>query len=266
MPVLSYRKTELWSDQRRCAGEAGKEADGADRALFKLSRRISQLGQDNKPTIATTIGGKIFTETEIRAMQQTAIDSSAQAARSAVQEQLRRLDESMKNASDMFKEQISAVDAAVSFFSKFKEDALAVSNSSFAASRAQLDASIALAKSGADLSEIDTPELAKAIDTLKQDRSNFFADRKSFELDKAATAQQIETLSLVGQDKARQTIDILSDQLTMMQQSYDVQVQQLNGTLQFIDFQAGLGGVPGGNPSLIGDAELAKLTSNSLKG
>ncbi|MCB0250044.1 MAG: hypothetical protein KDI07_15825 [Anaerolineae bacterium] len=241
-----------------------KEADGADRALFKLSRRISQLGQDNKPTIAISIGGKIFTETEIRAMQQTAVDGAAQAARSAVQEQLRRLDESMRSASDMFKEQISAVDAAVGFFSKFKEDALAVSNSSFAASRAQLDASIALAKSGADLSEIDTPELAKAIDTLKQDRSNFFADRKSFELDKAATAQQIETLSLVGQDKAQQTIDILTDQLTMMQQSYDVQVQQLNGTLQFIDFQSGLGAVPGGNPSLIGDAELAKLAAKSL--
>lgn len=241
-----------------------KEADGADRALFKLSRRISQLGQDSKPTVATTIGGKIFTETEIRAMQQTSIDSAAQAARSAVQEQLRRLDESMQSASGMLKEQISAVDASISFFSKFKEDALAVSNSSFAASRAQLEASIALAKSGADLSEIDTPELAKAIDTLKQDRSNFFADRKSFELDKAQTAQQIDTLSLVGQDKAQQTIDILSDQLTMMQQSYDVQVQQLNGTLQFIDFQAGLGAVPGGNPSLIGDAELAKLAAKSL--
>lgn len=244
--------------------EMEKRADGADRALFKLSRRISQLGQDSKPTVATTLGGKIFTETEIRAMQQTSIDSAAQAARSAVQEQLRRLDESMQSASGMLKEQISAVDAAVGFFSKFKEDALAVSNSSFAASRAQLEASIALAKSGADLSEIDTPELAKAIDTLKQDRSNFFADRKSFELDKAETAQQIETLSLVGQDKAQQTIDILSDQLTMMQQSYDVQVQQLNGTLQFIDFQAGFGAVAGGNPSLIGDAELAKLAAKSL--
>lgn len=265
------RNSDLSADELKklsgVLGDLSKQAlaaVAAERRLFTAGRRDAQEGRLPAPTIATTIGGKIFTETEIRAMQQTSIDSAAQAARSAVQEQLRRLDESMQSASGMLKEQISAVDASINFFSRFKEDALAVSNSSFAASRAQLEASIALAKSGADLSEIDTPELAKAIDTLKQDRSNFFADRKSFELDKAATAQQIETLSLVGQDKAQQTIDILSDQLTIMQQSYDVQIKQLNGTLQFIDFQAGLGAVPGGVPSLVSDADLAKLAAKSL--
>ena len=61
-----------------------------ERRLFTAARRDIQLGNASKPTVATTIQGKIFTEADIRADQQRAIDSAAESAAALFQEQLNR--------------------------------------------------------------------------------------------------------------------------------------------------------------------------------
>lgn len=233
-----------------------------ERRSFTAARREQQAG-GLAPTIATTIGGRIFTADDIKAQQQTALSRAFEQAKSVVEEQISRLDESMRNARDMIRDQISGVRESINFFSKFREDALEVSNSSFAASKAQLEASISLIRAGAELDQIDTPELAKAIDTLKQDRSQFFSTSKEFELDKARTAQKIEELSLVGTSRADQTISLLTDQLGVMQATYDLQAKRLNGTLDFINFQGGVSA--SADPSRLSDTDLGVFAANSLE-
>jgi len=185
-------------------------------------------------------------------------------SRAAVQEQLKRLDESMKTARDTMREQISSIKESINFFSKFKEDSLDVANKSFAAARQQLEASLALAKAGATIEEIDTPELANAIGILKQDRASFFSSRKDFEIEKAETASKLQELSLAGTSKADQTIDLLTQQLTVMQQQYDAETLQLNAMLEFINFQGGISNVSE-TVSRISDSELQKLAFSSVK-
>lgn len=72
-----------------------EEAINKERALakerndFTAGRREAQAG-GLRPTIATTIQGKIFTEADIRADQQRAIDSAAESATALFQERLNR--------------------------------------------------------------------------------------------------------------------------------------------------------------------------------
>ena len=235
-----------------------------ERTSFTAGRRDVQLGVAQTPAVATTIQGKIFTEDEIRAMQQADIDSATQSARAVVQEQLKRVDESMKTARDTLREQISGIKESINFFDKFKQDAVDVSNNSFAAAKEQLNASIQLAKAGAAIELIDTPELANAINTLKQDRSSFAESRKTFELEKAETAAKLKELSQVGTSKADQTIDLLTEQLGVMQRQYDVEARNLNAMLEFINFQGGVVNVSE-TASRLSDAELNQLASSSVK-
>lgn len=264
--IIQYQSLKDSADGLAKSAEKAANEERAlanERNAFTAARREAQAG-GLKPTIATTIGGKIFTEDDIRAQQQSALSGAFEQAKSVVEEQVRRLDESMRNARDMIRDQISGVRESVNFFSKFKEDAIEIANSSFAASKAQLDASLSLARAGADIDQIDTPELANAINTLKQDRSNFFSSRKEFELDKAQTAQTLRELSLTGTSKADQTIDLLTNQLNVMQDTFDLESRQLNATLDFINFQGGVGGLTGA-PSGLNDADLERLAANSLK-
>lgn len=249
--------------------ESSEQAANKERALakernaFTAARRESQAG-GLAPTIATTIGSKIFTEAEIRAQQQSALDSALQSAKSAVEEQLSRLTESMRTARSMVQDQLSAVTESIRFFDRFKEDSLEVANKSFFAAKEQLDASIALAKAGATVQEIDTPELANAISTLKRDRSDFFATRKEFEKDKAETAQKLAELSSIGKDASTQQIDLLTEQLEVMQATFDVETRSLNGLLEFINFQGNVEN-PAESVTRLSDDALSKFASDSIK-
>lgn len=61
-----------------------------ERREFTAGRRDAQEGRLPDPTIATTIGGKIFTETEIRAMQEAELGGAADSATALIKEQIAR--------------------------------------------------------------------------------------------------------------------------------------------------------------------------------
>lgn len=61
-----------------------------ERREFTAGRRDAQEGRLPAPTIATTIGGKIFTEAEIRAMQQAELGGAADSATALIKEQIAR--------------------------------------------------------------------------------------------------------------------------------------------------------------------------------
>ena len=203
-----------------------------------------------RPTIATTIGGKIFTEDQIREQQQASIDRTTARLSELAQEQIDRT----LTAAGLVRDQLSAIREANDFFSKFKEDALELAGMNFTAARQQVQVATELARAGAAIELIDTPELAKAIETLKEDRSAFFSSRFDFEKERAQTVSEIEKLSLSGQDNAREQIDILTSQLTVLEQTLSVQESTLNaitgaqtgatpaGALSDTELQAQLGG------------------------
>lgn len=217
-----------------------------ERRAFTAGRREAHAG-DLAPTIATTIGGRIFTEDEIRAMQQAAVDQATATLQNIVKEQLSRLGESYREAQSFIKDQIDAVKEANRFFERLRTDFLEISTSSRAAAHEQLKAAIELAKSGADISLIDTPELTNAIRTLKDDRTDLFSTREAFEMDRASAANKILELSRLGVTRSDETLNTLKDQLDVMKSSFEVQEQMLNAQLRFTGVN---------DASLLGDQEL----------
>ena len=66
------------------------EALAKERNAFTAARREMQEGRSTGPTIAANLGGKIFTEAEIRAMQQAEVGSAADSATALIKEQISR--------------------------------------------------------------------------------------------------------------------------------------------------------------------------------
>ena len=232
------------------------QALAKERRAFTAGRRDAQEGKLPKPVIATTIGGKIFTEAEIRAMQQDAVDSSTERLQGIVREQLNRLGESYREARSFIKDQIDAVKEANKFFAGLKNDFLEISTSSRSAAHEQLNAAIELAKSGTDISLIDTPELANAIRTLKDDRTDLFSTREAFEMDRADAANKILELSRLGVTHSDETLNTLKEQLDVMKSSFEVQEQLLNAQLRFSGVN---------DASLLSNSELTGSASDSFK-
>lgn len=232
------------------------ESLAKERRSFTAARREAQEGRLPAPTIGTSIGGKIFTETEIRAMQQTAVDEATSSLQKIVREQLNRLGESYRDAQSFIRDQIDAVKEANKFFDGLKNDFIEISTSSRAAAHEQLNAALELAKSGADISLIDTPELANAIMTLKDDRTDLFSTREAFEMDRASAANKILELSRLGVTHSDETLNTLKEQLDVMKSSFEVQEQLLNAQLRFSGVN---------DASLLSDSELTGSASGAFK-
>lgn len=230
-----------------------ERAQAAERNAFTSGRRESEAG-GLAPTIATTIQGRVFTADEIRAQQQASVEESERKLRSITQEQISRTNQAVS----LLSEQLHNIEAASSFFDQFKEDALELAGTNFTAAREQVNAATLLARAGASIELIDTPELAQAIEKLKEDRSAFFSTRKEFEQERARTVSEIEELSLSGRDNAQVQIDLLTDQLNTLDKILAVQQQ----TLINID---GATGAPL-DPSRLSDTDLQAQSSRAGRG
>lgn len=223
--IVGYNKTkEALEDLTGAAEEAAKKerALAKERNAFTAGRREAQAG-GLAPTIATTIGGRLFTADQIREQQQASVDRAESRLRSITQEQIARTNQAVSLLSG----QLQNIEAASNFFDQFKEDALELAGTNFTAAREQVRAATLLARAGASIELIDTPELAQAIEKLKEDRSSFFSTRKEFEQERARTVSEIEELSLSGKDNAQQQIDLLTDQLNTLDKMLAVQQQTL---------------------------------------
>ncbi|MBX3629309.1 MAG: phage tail tape measure protein [Nitrosomonas sp.] len=79
---------EIASTTEELSGEM--RALAAERRAFTAGRREAQEGLGGRGEVATTINGRIYTETEIRAMQQSSVDLAAESASALIKEQLSR--------------------------------------------------------------------------------------------------------------------------------------------------------------------------------
>lgn len=79
---------EIASTAEELSGEM--RALAAERRAFTVGRREAQEGLGGRGEVATTINGRIYTETEIRAMQQSSVDLAAESASALIKEQLAR--------------------------------------------------------------------------------------------------------------------------------------------------------------------------------
>ena len=229
-------------------------ADAKDRNAFTAGRRDIQLGRAAAPTIATSVNGKILTESDIRQQQQSAIDESRAQVQSIFQEQLSRLSENFSRLTDGIKNSISEIGIASKFFAGLKDSFIAIQSTSRASALTQISVATELAKAGADIKLIDTPELSNAIGRLKNTTDEIFSSRRDFELAKAEGANQIKSLSDIGITKADETLSVLKDQLEVQQKSFVLQEQQIKQALVFA----------GGGADLISNNALASQGSKSL--
>lgn len=244
--------TEVLADAAEDAAHE-ERALAKERNAFTAGRREAQAG-GLAPTIATTIGGRLFTADEIRAQQQASVEEGERRLRSITQEQIARTNQAVSLLSG----QLRNIEEASNFFDQFKEDALELAGTNFTAAREQVNAATLLARAGASIELIDTPELAQAIEKLKEDRSAFFSTRKEFEQERARAVSEIEELSLSGKDNAQQQIDLLTDQLNTLDKMLAVQQQ----TLITIDDATG---APL-DPSRLSDEELQAQSRQAGRG
>lgn len=224
-----------------------------ERSAFTAGRREAQAG-NLEPTIATTIGGKIFTADEIRAGQQAAVDETRDRLRDLTQEQIGRINAGIS----LVDGQIANIKQASDFFDQFKSAALDLAGTNFTAARQQVAIATQLARAGASIELIDTPELAQAIGALKEDRSQFFSSRKEFEQERARTVSEISELSLSGKSNAEKQLDVLTSQLSVLEKSLLIH----ETTLSRIDTTQGLPGAAG----TLSDAELVAQQQQAGRG